>query len=61
VLAVPVGPPSTAEAMRAEADEVVILATPEEFNSVGEWYTSFAQLTDADVLVTLAARPRDPG
>ncbi len=61
VLAVPVGPPSTAEAMRAEADEVVILATPEEFNSVGEWYTSFAQLTDADVLVTLAARPGGPG
>jgi putative phosphoribosyl transferase len=60
VLAVPVGPPSTAEAMRAEADEVVILATPEEFNSVGEWYTSFTQLTDADVLVILAARPRGP-
>jgi putative phosphoribosyl transferase len=61
VLAVPVGPPSTAEAMRAEADEVVILATPEEFNSVGEWYTSFTQLSDSDVLAILAARPSGPG
>jgi putative phosphoribosyl transferase len=58
VLAVPVGPPSTAEAMRAEADGVVILAAPEEFNSVGEWYVSFGQLTDADVLEILAARSR---
>lgn len=55
VLAVPVAPPSTAEAMRAEADEVVILATPRRFASVGEWYESFGQLSDDDVLKVLAA------
>lgn len=55
VLAVPVAPPSTAEAMRAEADEVVILATPRRFTSVGEWYESFGQLSDDDVLKMLAA------
>ena len=53
VLAVPVASPPAAEAMSAEADEVVILATPRRFASVGEWYASFGQLTDADVLELL--------
>jgi putative phosphoribosyl transferase len=60
VLAVPVAPPSAMEAMRAEADRVVILATPRRFSSVGEWYVSFGQLSDADVLALLttpALRP----
>jgi len=39
--------------MRAEADQVIILVTPRRFRSVGEWYTSFGQLTDADVLAQL--------
>jgi putative phosphoribosyl transferase len=54
VLAVPVAPPSAGETMRAEADQVVILAAPRRFSSVGEWYVSFGQLTDADVLELLA-------
>jgi putative phosphoribosyl transferase len=54
VLAVPVAPPSAAVAMRAEADQVITLATPRRFSSVGEWYVSFGQLTDADVLALLA-------
>jgi putative phosphoribosyl transferase len=56
VLAVPVAPPSAAEAISAEADEVIILAKPRRFASVGEWYRSFGQLTDADVLELLAGR-----
>ena len=39
--------------MRAEADQVVILAAPGRFSSVGEWYTAFGQLTDADVMALL--------
>jgi putative phosphoribosyl transferase len=54
VLAVPVAPPSAAETMRSEADQVVILATPRRFSSVGEWYVSFSQLADEDVLELLA-------
>ena len=54
VLAVPVAAPATAGEMRAEADQVIILATPRRFRSVGQWYTSFGQLTDADVLALLA-------
>ena len=54
VLAAPVAAPAAAEEMRAEADRVIILATPRKFRSVGQWYTSFGQLSDADVLSLLA-------
>jgi putative phosphoribosyl transferase len=54
VLAVPVAPPSAAMSMRADADQVVILAAPSRFSSVGEWYEAFGQLSDADVLALLA-------
>ncbi len=54
VLAAPVAAPAAAEEMRAEADQVIILATPHRFRSVGQWYRSFDQLTDADVLALLA-------
>jgi len=53
VLAVPVAPCSAAESLRAEADQVIIVATPGKFSSVGEWYLAFGQLTDADVLALL--------
>ena len=54
VLAVPVAAPAAADEMRAEADQVIILAAPSRFRSVGQWYSSFGQLTDADVLALLA-------
>jgi putative phosphoribosyl transferase len=53
VLAVPVAPCSATESLRAEADQVIIVATPGKFSSVGEWYLAFGQLTDADVLALL--------
>jgi putative phosphoribosyl transferase len=37
-------------ALTAEADDVVVLALPRGFRAVGEWYLSFSQLTDDDVL-----------
>ena len=55
VLAAPVAAPAAAEEMRAEADRVIILATPQRFRSVGQWYTSFRQLSDADVLSLLGS------
>jgi len=54
VLAVPVAPAASIGEMDSEADEVVVLAAPRDFRSVGEWYTSFEQLTDDDVLALLA-------
>ena len=35
VVAVPVGPPATCDALRREADEVVCLSSPEPFYAVG--------------------------
>ncbi len=55
VLAVPVAAPSSASAMLREADAVVALVLPEAFRAVGEWYVSFGQLTDSDVLELLDA------
>jgi putative phosphoribosyl transferase len=59
ILAVPVAAPSSATAMLAEADLVVVLAAPPAFHAVGEWYQSFGQLTDADV-VSLLGTAADP-
>jgi putative phosphoribosyl transferase len=56
VLAVPVAPPETVEAMRREADEVVCLATPEPFVAVGLHYGDFDQTTDEEVIELLARR-----
>jgi len=58
ILAVPVAAPSSAAAMLAEADLVVALATPPGFRAVGQWYESFGQLTDADVIRLLGADRR---
>jgi putative phosphoribosyl transferase len=49
VVAVPVGPPATCDAMRREADEVLCLSSPEPFYSVGTWYEDFTQVTDREV------------
>jgi putative phosphoribosyl transferase len=49
IVAVPVAPPSTCETLRAEADEVICVATPEPFYAVGQWYKIFDQTTDHQV------------
>ncbi|WP_433500540.1 phosphoribosyltransferase [Sphaerimonospora sp. CA-214678] len=52
-LAVPVAADETVRSLSAEADDVVVLATPEGFRAVGQWYECFDQLTDEDVLELL--------
>lgn len=59
ILAVPVAPPDTAEAMRREVDELVCLAEPALFRGVGEFYADFRQLTDQDVLALLKDAPTE--
>lgn len=54
VLAVPVAPPQSLERLHAEADEVVVLETPQPFLAVGEWYRDFDQTTDEQVVSALA-------
>jgi putative phosphoribosyl transferase len=53
ILAVPVAAPSSAAALRSEADQVIALTAPPMFRAVGEWYVSFPQLDDAEVLALL--------
>ena len=54
VLAVPVAPARSLERFEHEADEVVVLETPEPFFAVGEWYRDFSQTTDDEVVAALA-------
>ena len=60
VLAVPVAPPDILPILRREADEVVVLETPEPFMAVGLWYADFAQTTDEEVVSLLEAARRRP-
>ena len=53
VLAVPVAPAETIEALRGEADEIVCLETPEDFFAVGQFYRDFHQVTDKEVRAIL--------
>jgi putative phosphoribosyl transferase len=59
VLAMPVCAPQTAEALRAEVNEVVCLALPEDFRAVGLWYENFEQLTDEQVIELLRRARRE--
>jgi predicted phosphoribosyltransferase len=55
VMAVPVGPAETLQALRSEADEVICPMVPQWFMAVGEWYDDFRQTTDREVLEALGA------
>jgi putative phosphoribosyl transferase len=58
VLAVGVCPPRTASALAELADEVISIAEPDPFFSVGTWYRDFSQTTDAEVLELLSRHRR---
>ena len=62
VVATPTAPLSTCEALRAEADEVVCISSPEPFLAISLSYEEFPQLTDDEVRASLewAARQRPP-
>jgi putative phosphoribosyl transferase len=55
VLAVPVAPRDTLEALRTEVDQVVCLATPSWFGGVGAHYDDFTQVEDDKVVAMLDA------
>jgi predicted phosphoribosyltransferase len=54
VCAVPVAAPDSLERVRPYADEVVCLATPEDFMAVGQFYRDFQQVEDEEVVALLA-------
>jgi len=53
ILAVPVAPRDTLADMRTWVDEIVCLATPEPFSSIGQHYVDFHQLEDDEVLALM--------
>ena len=56
VCAVPVASPDSLEKVRAHADEVVCLDAPFGFHAVGQFYRTFGQVEDREVVATLAGR-----
>jgi len=50
ICAIPVGSPRTVAALSNSADEIVCLASPSNFGSVGEWYEHFPQVSDDEVV-----------
>lgn len=58
IAAFAVAPRSTAMRIRAEADEVVCLAEPEEFYAVGQFFEDFAQVSDEEVVAILRRMQR---
>jgi putative phosphoribosyl transferase len=54
VCAVPVAPGETLDKITPYADEIVCLDTPSPFYSVGQFYHSFPQIEDEEVITALA-------
>ena len=59
VLAVPVCAPDSAARLRDEADELVCLVEPRHLYGVGQWYRDFSQVSDREVVASLAAARGD--
>jgi len=59
VVALGVSPQDTFHRLSEEVDEVVVLAVPELFFAVGEWYHRFPQVSDEEVQLLLE-RDRRP-
>jgi len=49
VVATPVAPPETVEALRREADDVVCLEAPDYLGAIGLFYRDFTPVSDAEV------------
>lgn len=54
VVAVPVSPPDTAAEIATMCDECITIATPWNFQAVGQFYEEFAQTDDREVIELLA-------
>ena len=55
ICAVPVAPPDTLDKVTPYADEMVCLSAPELFYAVGQFYASFPQVSDEEVIASLAS------
>ncbi len=53
ILAVPVAPRDTLDRLEDEVDQLVVLAAPDNFYAVGQFYRDFSQITDQEVIALL--------
>jgi predicted phosphoribosyltransferase/dienelactone hydrolase len=60
VFAAPVGPIDARFALASEADRILLLATPDPFAAVGQWYDRFEQTSDDEVIALLEQAARKP-
>ncbi len=56
ILATPVAPVESIEALQSDADEIVCLETPENFFAVGQFYLDFRQISDGEVEAILGKK-----
>lgn len=56
ICAVPVAPPDTLDKVGEQANEVVCLFAPENFQAVGQFYADFGQVEDDEVIALLSER-----
>lgn len=54
IVAAPVASPRAVELLEPEADEIVVLDTPEEFYAISQFYEDFPQVTDDEVFKILS-------
>lgn len=60
VVAAPVAPSETVASLQQEADAVICLATPDPFGAIARFYEHFPQVTDEEVIATLARAWQGP-
>lgn len=60
IVATPVASPRVLDRLKAEVDELVVLKTPLEFLSVGQFYDEFPQVSDEEVLQALTQTQTPP-
>lgn len=53
IIAVPVAPPSTVSKLSKYVDEFICLLTPDNFSAVGQFYDTFLQVSDDEVIKLL--------
>lgn len=53
IIAAPVAPLSTVNTLKNEADDVICVATPENFRGVGQFYENFDQVSDQEVIALM--------
>ena len=55
-IAVPIAPPQSVELLEQEADSVIVVITPRDFSSVGQFYEEFSPVTDDQVAGIMRSR-----